>query len=165
MPSWRAQLPPRRTSRRRPTCAWFLLGESSAAALPERPAELGGEGAARPVVCPGHLEQALQGGELAGRLHDLRLAGEAEELAGVVAAARGARDDLERDRAGGAFHRAGAGERDARPGRRIAGADARDLPGADQRSLAGAVRSDGDRVVGLLGDCRTGVLADERDRL
>src|SRR5262245_8151030 len=107
--------------------------------LGERALELDAEGARTPVVHTGELEGAGRLVELAGGLRDLRLAGHAEDLARLVAAAGRAGDDGERELAALAGHRSGTCERNARLHGRVARTRAGDLHGADARATGGAV--------------------------
>src|SRR4051794_27684619 len=117
--------------------------------LRQRPGELHGERAAAAVVGAGELQRAFGLQQLPRRLDDGRLAADAEDLAGLVAAALGDVEHLERDgRGGGAGHRARAEERDAVLRiRAVARPLADDLPGADLRPGALAGCGDVDDVV------------------
>src|SRR5262245_31758118 len=120
------------------------------ALLSQRALEFDREGACTAVVDTREPERSLRLCELAGPARHVRLAGEAEHLALLVAASLRARDDRERQLRADADHGAGPCERCTGLLRRVAGPLPADAARADQRAGSLAGRGDVGDLVGHL---------------
>src|SRR5207244_11293356 len=121
----------RRADDQDPSHGSLLLPGVGALRLDERPEELDAERAGAAVVRARELERPLRLRECARPLEHRGVAGDAEDVAALVAATGRTGNDLEVEHALAAGHRARAEERHARRLARVRAAGADDLAGAD----------------------------------